>query len=171
MTYHFNMNKETITTQADITVRLFVAIAKTLDEEYTRFIGTFKHEKKKAFNNLITDIAAFQSTVKVNMTSENIANCEVLQDYLHNLIADLITKDTVKDIHIFNALCKSLKTIYYKYVNDYFKHSDKDKFIQLINSADLFTKLTEQNESVNSDFEHFCITLIEQKEFNRVENQ
>lgn len=159
------MNKETITTQADITVRLFVAIAKTLDEEYTRFIGEFKHDKKKAFNNLITDISAFQSSVKQNMTEENIANCEVLQDYLHNLIADVIKSDSVKDIHIFNALCKSLKTIYFKYVSVYFKHSDKDRFISLINSADLFSKVTEQNEAVNKDFEHFCITLIEQKEY------
>ena len=49
--------KETITNQADITIRLFVAIAKTLDEEYTRFIGMFKHEKKKAFNQLVNDLS------------------------------------------------------------------------------------------------------------------
>lgn len=159
------MNKETITNQADITIRLFVAIAKTLDEEYTRFIGTFKHEKKQAFNQLVNDLSAFQSSVKVNMTPENIANCELLQDYLHNLIADLITSENVKDIHIFNGFCKVLKTTYYKYVNDYFKHNDKVRFISLINSADLFSKLTEQKESINLDIENFCTTLIEGKEF------
>lgn len=161
------MNKETITTQADITVRLFVAIAKALNEEYTRFIDELRHEQKKAYNDLLLKLSSFQLSIRKNMTDENIANCESLQEYMHTLICDLITNENQKDIDLFNAFCKVLGTIYNKYVKDYFKHNDKDRFIDLINSANLFRKSFKQNESINNDIERFCTTLIEGKEFSR----
>ena len=153
--------------QLENCTRMFVAIVKTLDDESTRFIGTFKHEKKKVYTNLLNDIKVFNGTVKANMKEDNIIECEKIQDYLHSLVYDLINKEGKKDIDLFCAMCKSLRTIYYKYIHGTFKHTDKDKFMSVINTANLFANLNESNNLVNEEFEYFCVTLIEGRSYER----
>ena len=157
------MNPTTL--KAEYTVKTFVAISKCLDDESTRFIGTFKREQKLMFNILLETIKHFNNTVKANMPIENIEDCEKMQDYLHNFIYTLMKEENKKDIHIFAALCKCLKIIYYKYIQTTFNHKDKDRFISLLLLAEGFSKSIESNEAVNEYFKNFCITLIEGKEF------
>lgn len=156
----------TKTQKAETTIRMFVSIAKCLDDESTRFIGTFKHQQKRNYTLLLDAIKAFSTTVKANMQIDNINECEKIQDYLHDLIYDLI-KEGKKDIHIFAALCKMLKVIYYTYIQGDWKHSDKDKFMSLLLLADGFSKTVENNEQINKDFNYFCITLIEGETYER----
>lgn len=156
----------TKTQRADISTRMFVAISKCLDDESTRFIGTFKHEQKRNYTLLLDAIKMFNNTVKTNMQPYNINECERIQDYLHNLIYDLI-KEGKKDIHIFASLCKTLKVIYYTYIQGDWKHKDKDKFISLLLLADAFSKTVENNDTINNDFNYFCTTLIEGETYGR----
>lgn len=162
------MNKEKIVNEADITIRMFVSICKTLDDESVRYIGLFKHEQKKAFKNLLESINSFSYTIKANMQPDNIKECERIQDYLHDLVYSVI-QEGVKDITVFCALCKALKTIYNKYIGTYFKSkfNDGDKFISVILAAEYFYKLHETDINIDNDMELFCTTLIEGKEYVR----
>lgn len=124
--------------------------------------------KKKAFNNLLQSINSFSYTIKANMQDDNIKECERIQDYLHDLVYSVI-QEGVKDIVVFCALCKALKTIYYKYVGAYShsKFKDRDKFIDVILCSEAFYKCSESDEFINKDMELFCTTLIEGKEYVR----
>lgn len=42
------IDKDKIVNEADITIRMFVSICKTLDDEAVRYTGLFKHEQKKS---------------------------------------------------------------------------------------------------------------------------
>ncbi len=143
---------------------MYVGIAKTLNDETCRFINTFKHENKRRFNNLVTDLNAFQSTVRSQMNMEGIDAAERLQDYQHSIIQELIEKDNFEDIETFLAFCKVLPEIYTKYLKPY-KHSAKDYFTSLNNSCNIFrntmaidkVNLLACDEYVNG----FVVSLIE----------
>lgn len=100
------------------------------------------------------------------MKPDNINECERIQDYIHDLVSDLI-KEGTKDIHVFAALCRMLKIIYLKYIHGLFKHEDKMKFVSLYLIANGFSLVVENSDLVNSDMENFCLTLIEGREFKR----
>jgi len=150
----------------DNAVKMFVAISTTLDDERIRFTGTFTKREKQGFNALIESLNSFKGTIKANMKADNINECERIQDYIHDLVSDLI-KDGSKDIQVFAALCRMLKIIYLKYIGGKFKHNDKEKFVSLYLIANGFSNMIENNELINSDMEHFCLTLIEGREFKR----
>jgi len=147
-------------------VRMFVAIVKTLDDESTRFIGCFNGDRKYVFKNLLHNINSFKLTIKDNMDPENINECEKIQDYLHDLVYGLI-EEGKNDLHIFCAMFKALKTIYYKYIYNNFKHKDNGRFLVVINNASLFCLINDNSGIVNLDFENFCLTLIEGQTFER----
>lgn len=147
-------------------VTMFVAISKTLDDESTRFTGTFKHNQKKAFTILADAITHFNLSIKENMYSENIDECEQIQNYIHDLVYDMIN-DGAKDLSIFVSLCKVLKIIYMKYVYTDYKHNDRERFITLYTTADYFARLCENDAQINTDIENFCMTLINGETFKR----
>lgn len=149
------------------TIKMFVAITKTLDDESTRFTGIFKHEQKKAFTNLLNSITLFNSTVKANMYVTDIDECEKIQDYIHGLIYDMIN-DGAKDLNIFIGFCRVLKTMYLKYVYSDYKHKDRLMFVQLYNNANYFTNTFSNDLQINTDIENFCLTLITGETFTRI---
>lgn len=160
------MEKAQLTLQSEYTIRMFVSICKTLDDESVRYIGLFKKEQKQTYNTLLESIKSFSYSIKANMDEANIKECERIQDYLHDLVADMI-KENVKDIYLFCAMCKILRVIYFKYIEPYFRSPDKHRFISLILSAENFYKHSEHDTNIDAYFEEFCCTLIEGKEFKR----
>ena len=151
----------------DHAVKMFVAVATTLDEERTRFTGMFIKHQKQGFNALIESLNSFKGTIKANMQEDNIKECERIQDYIHDLVYDLIKKEGELEIYVFAALLRMLKIIYLKYIHGSFKHNDKMKFVSLYLIANGFSNLIENSNRINNDIENFCITLIEGREFKR----
>ena len=149
---------------------MYVGIAKTLNDETCRFINTFKHENKRRFNNLVTDLNAFQSTVRNQTNMEGIDAAERLQDYQHSIIQELIEKDNFHDIETFLAFCKVLSLVYNSYLKMY-KHASKDNFTALNNSANIFRNTIAFNNAEQKkvdDYIHgFVLSLIENNEWEK----
>jgi len=149
---------------------MYVGIAKTLNDETCRFINTFKHENKRRFNNLVTDLNAFQSTVRNQTNMEGIDAAERLQDYQHSIIQELIEKDNFHDIETFLAFCKVLSLVYNSYLKMY-KHASKDNFTALNNSANIFRNTIAFNNAEQKkvdDYIHgFVMSLIENNEWGK----
>jgi hypothetical protein len=152
--------------KANNAMNMFVSMAKCIDGESTRFIGVFKHEKNRAYKDLLTNLESFLRTVESNIDTENIKSCEILQDYLHKTITDEIEIQKRSDIDVFCVINKMLKIIYEKYLNG-FKHDCKQNFINLYKSANFFANLIGYKEAIKNDFEYFCVTLIEGNEYTK----
>jgi hypothetical protein len=151
---------------ANSAIEIFVALSKSIDGESTRFIGLFKHDKKKAYNQLLIDLQTFLETVTKNVCPENIEQCEILEDYIYKMIVDEIEIQKRKDIDIFCSLNKMLKMIYEKYI-DGINHNNKQEFVNLYKSSNFFANIVGVNKEINDDFEYFCNTLITGNEFKR----
>lgn len=151
---------------ANSAIEIFVSMAKAIDGESTRFIGVFKQDKKKVYNQLLKDLQKFLNTIDKNVVPENIEQCELLEDYMYKMILDEIEVQKRKEIDIFCSLNKMLKMIYEKYI-DGAKHNNKQEFINLYKSANFFANIVGVNKEINDDFEYFCNVLITGNEFKR----
>jgi len=118
--------------QANSAIEIFVVLAKVIDGESTRFIGLFKQNKKKAYNDLLIELKKFLNTIDKNVSPENIEQCEILEDYVYKMIVDEIYLQKRNEIDIFCSLNKMLKMIYEKYVNG-IKHNNKENLLIYIN--------------------------------------
>lgn len=159
------MKKQLSQTEAENLERctlMFASIVSALDSESTRFIGKYKHDKKKQFNRLCEVFNSFIKTIDNNVDPENIDTLNSLHDYLNDLNFSLI--DTYGEEAVFNSLCKVLKYIYTKYIYSDYKHKHKEEFINVYTIAYNYAS---QYENVILDYntQNFCTTLIEGGEF------
>lgn len=149
---------------------MYVGIAKTLNDETCRFLNEFKHENKRRFNNYVTDLSAFESTVRKNMNMEGVDAADRLQDYQHKIIQELIEREKYKDIQTFLAFSKMLSLVYNSYLKMY-KHASKESFNSLNASANVFRNTIAFNNAEQKkvdDYIHgFVISLIENNEWSR----
>lgn len=151
---------------ANSALEFFVVLAKVIDGESTRFIEVLKHDKNKAYNDLLIQLQKFLNTIDKNVVPENIEQCELLEDYMYKMILDEIKIQKRKEIDIFCSLNKMLKMIYEKYI-DGAKHNNKQEFVNLYKSANFFANIVGVNKEINDDFEYFCNILITGNEFKR----
>jgi len=68
----------------------FCAIAKVNNEQYTNFLGMFKHTEKQKFNDLIRASESFVKTINANLDEQSLKAVEDMEEYLHQMIFDLI---------------------------------------------------------------------------------
>ena len=66
------------TEQAERAILIFCALAMTMSDEYTRFLGMFKFKEKQKFNDLVKACEAFVKTMKDNLTEEKQENVQEL---------------------------------------------------------------------------------------------
>ena len=78
---------------------LFIAMAKAQNEEYTRFIGMFKHKDKQVFNELIKAGNRFCSVVYDNLNEENRQTVDQIQDLLHDFVYQIVETGEFKAIN------------------------------------------------------------------------
>ena len=79
--------------QAEITHRallIFIALSKTQNESYTRFLGMFRHGEKQAFNNLINASNLFCSKISDNLPAESVEAADKLEGYFQDFLYTLI---------------------------------------------------------------------------------
>jgi hypothetical protein len=69
---------------------VFCALAKVNNEQYTNFLGMFKHSEKQKFNNLIIASESFVKTVNSNLDPKSLKAVEDMESYLHNFIFTLV---------------------------------------------------------------------------------
>lgn len=69
---------------------VFCAIAKVNNEQYTHFLGMFKHAEKQKFNEFITASESFCKTIKHNLDAESLKAVEEMENYMHEFIFTLI---------------------------------------------------------------------------------
>lgn len=69
---------------------VFCAIAKTNNEQYTNFLGMFKHSEKQKFNDLIRASESFVKTIYANLDPESLKAVEDMETYLHDFIFTLV---------------------------------------------------------------------------------
>ena len=152
---------------------MYVGIAKTLNDETCRFLNEFKHDNKRRFNNYVGDLTSFQNTVRKNMNMEGVDAAEQLQDYQHRIIQELIEKEKYKDIETFLAFSKMLSLVYNSYLKMY-RHTAKDNFTALNNSANIFRNTLAFNNAeqkkVDDYIYGFVVSLIENNEWSRETN-
>lgn len=69
---------------------LFIAMAKAQNEEYTRFLGMFRHRDKQLFNELIRASEKFSKSVYESMTTDTKETVDEIQEMMHNFIHQVI---------------------------------------------------------------------------------
>lgn len=94
-TNHSNINERT--QRALIT---FCAIAKVNNEQYTNFLGMFKHAEKQKFNDLIRSSESFVKTIQTNLDKDSLKAVEDMENYMHNFIFDLVEGKEFTTKHI-----------------------------------------------------------------------
>lgn len=83
---------------------VFCALARTNNEQYTRFLGMFKHLEKQKFNDLIRASESFVKTINSNLDAESLKAVDDMENFLHDFIFDLIEG---KEFTIFDKSIKS----------------------------------------------------------------
>lgn len=86
---------------------LFMAMAKAQNDEYTRFLGMFKHKDKQVFNELIKASNRFVSVVYDSMDQETQQTVDQIQDLMHDFVYQVIETGEFKNIDNLNI--KNLK--------------------------------------------------------------
>lgn len=69
---------------------VFCAIAKVNNEQYTHFLGMFKHAEKQKFNQFIIASESFCKTIKSNLDEQSLKAVEDMENYMHDFIFTLI---------------------------------------------------------------------------------
>ena len=69
---------------------VFCAIAKVNNEQYTNFLGMFKHAEKQKFNDLIRSSESFVKTINANLDEQSLKAVEDMEEYMHNFIFSLV---------------------------------------------------------------------------------
>jgi len=69
---------------------VFCAIAKVNNEQYTNFLGMFKHTEKQKFNELIRASESFVKTINSNLDPESLKAVEDMENYMHDFIFTLV---------------------------------------------------------------------------------
>lgn len=149
---------------------MYIGIAKTLNDETCRFFNEFTFESKRRFNNLSLQLKNFEPTIKQQMDEKAIQTVELLQDYQHKVIQDMIEKEKFTDLESFLAFSKILGEIYLTYLEKY-NHNCKMLFKSLNNSSNVFyNTLSFQNKEqkkVNDLVNSFVFSLIENNEWEK----
>jgi len=60
---------------------VFCAIAKVNNEQYTNFLGMFKHAEKQKFNDLIRASESFVKTINANLDEQSLKAVEDMEGY------------------------------------------------------------------------------------------
>ena len=84
-TNHSNINERT--QRALIT---FCALSLVQNQQYTHFLGMFKHAEKQKFNDLIRASESFVKTIQSNLDKDSLKAVEDMENYMHNFIFDLV---------------------------------------------------------------------------------
>lgn len=69
---------------------VFCALAKVNNEQYTNFLGMFKHTEKQKFNNLIIASESFVKTINSNLDPKSLKAVNDMESYLHDFIFTLV---------------------------------------------------------------------------------
>ena len=69
---------------------VFCANALVQNEQYTHFLGRFKHLEKQKFNDLIRASNMFVKTIKANLDTESLNAVSDMENYMHDFIFTLI---------------------------------------------------------------------------------
>ena len=69
---------------------VFCANALVQNEQYTHFLGRFKHLEKQKFNDLIRASNMFVKTIKANLDTESLKEVSDMENYMHDFIFTLI---------------------------------------------------------------------------------
>ena len=69
---------------------VFCANALVQNEQYTHFLGRFKHLEKQKFNDLIRASNMFVKTIKANLDTESLKAVSDMENYMHDFIFTLI---------------------------------------------------------------------------------
>lgn len=69
---------------------VFCAIAKVNNEQYTNFLGMFKHTEKQKFNDLIRASESFVKTINANLDEQSLKAVEDMENYMHDFIFSLV---------------------------------------------------------------------------------
>ena len=69
---------------------VFCAIAKVNNEQYTNFLGMFKHAEKQKFNDLIRSSESFVKTINANLDEQSLKAVEDMENYMHDFIFSLV---------------------------------------------------------------------------------
>lgn len=77
---------------------LFIAMAKAQNEEYTRFLGMFRHKDKQLFNELIRVSERFSNSVYGSMTDETKETVDQIQEMMHDFIYQIVETGEFKQI-------------------------------------------------------------------------
>lgn len=86
------MTNEDLQQQTHRALLMFIAIAKVQDNAYTRFLGMFKHNEKRKFNEFIIASNSFCKTVEANLPTESVEAADKLEEYFQDFIFTLIQK-------------------------------------------------------------------------------
>ena len=111
------------------------------------------------FNNYVTDLSAFESTVRRNMNMEGVDAADRLQDYQHKIIQELIEREKYKDIQTFLAFSKMLSLVYNSYLKMY-KHASKESFNSLNASANVFRNTIAFNNAEQKKVDDYIHCLV-----------
>ena len=90
--------KHNLEDQTKAALMIFCAHALTMNDEYTRFLGMFKHQEKQKFNDLINACKSFVSTIKERMPKDDVENIKQLQELMHDFYYSLIKGEEVEII-------------------------------------------------------------------------
>jgi lipopolysaccharide biosynthesis regulator YciM len=82
------MNKLQETTQRALIT--FCALSKVQNQQYTHFLGMFKHAEKQKFNDLIRASESFVKTINANLDEQSLKAVEDMENYLHDMIFSLV---------------------------------------------------------------------------------
>jgi hypothetical protein len=69
---------------------VFCANALVQNEQYTHFLGRFKHLEKQKFNDLIRASNMFVKTIKAKLDTESLKAVSDMENYMHDFIFTLI---------------------------------------------------------------------------------
>jgi hypothetical protein len=84
------MTKEQIEEQTRRALIVFCANALVQNEQYTHFLGRFKHLEKQKFNDLIRASDMFVKTIKTNLDEVSLKAVSDMENYMHDFIFTLI---------------------------------------------------------------------------------
>ena len=84
------MTKEELEDQTQRALTVFCSLAIVQNEQYTHFLGRFKHLEKQKFNDLIRASDMFVKTIKTNLDEVSLKAVSDMENYMHDFIFTLI---------------------------------------------------------------------------------